>query len=127
MSNNKFTIPQGVYPEPHELETVYLLSKHGKSIEFIKPNMTKGVRSPDIQMDGLLWEIKSPKGKSKRTIEKQFHRASKQSKNLILDLRRVKISLKKSLSETQRQFKIRRYIKKVIIITKDGKVLTLVK
>jgi hypothetical protein len=79
----KIIIPHGAYPEPHEMVTANFLTGIGKDVEFIKPNTADGVKNPDIKMDGIIWEIKSPCGKGKGTIERIYKKASIQSENII--------------------------------------------
>ena len=120
-------IPSGANPELHEIETAKLLVKKLKqNVEFIVPTRTKGAGSADAQIDGVIWEFKCPHGSGKRTIEKQFHRASRQSQNLVIDLRYIKLSKKVAEDETEKQFKIRRGIKKLLVITKSEEIIDLV-
>jgi hypothetical protein len=79
MKHGKIIIPCGVFPERHELETASFFAETGTDVEFLPPSYVKGVYSPDIQMDGQRWEIKSPCGSSKRTIENNYRNAQKQS------------------------------------------------
>ena len=44
---------------------------------------------PDIVMQGVAWEMKSPEGSGKYTIKKAVQNASHQSQNIIIDLRRL--------------------------------------
>ena len=74
-------------------------------------------------MDGVEWEIKCPEGHSKRTIESNFRKAVKQSKYIIFDLRRVKMSEKLCVSQLTREFNARPYLKKLYIIMKNGTLL----
>ncbi|MDR1195402.1 MAG: hypothetical protein LBL00_02890 [Endomicrobium sp.] len=119
----KIIIPYGVNPEPHELETAKFFNKLGKDVTFIAPVYEKGAKTPDIRMDGLLWEIKAPKGNSSRTIENNLRAALRQSANLIIDLRRTKLSEQKAISQINREFKLRKNIVKLIIIKKNQKLL----
>lgn len=77
----KTVIPYGVLPELHELQTAAVFLAQGFDVEFIVPSRTRGSKTPDVMIDGVLWEIKSPLGHGKKTVEKQLQRASKQSKN----------------------------------------------
>lgn len=61
---------------------------------FLAESRAKGMRNADVQIDGVVWEIKSPTGIAKRSVEKQFRRASEQSANLIIDGRRSQIPTK---------------------------------
>ena len=90
---------------------------------FIKPSAIKGQHTPDIRMDGFEWEIKSPQGNSKRTIENNFRNAVMQSKYIIFDLRRIKLHDNQCVPKLEKEFRVRRYLKKLLIIKKDGTLL----
>ena len=112
-------IPLKHCPHPHELNTAKFFNKLGKDVEFLTPSYTKGVASPDIQMDGIVWEIKSPKGSSSRTIENNLRTALKQSENIIIDLRRIKLDEHKSISQIKKLFNVSKKIKRILIISKE--------
>ncbi len=119
----KTIIPFGVFVEQHELDVAKVLNKLGKDVEFILPSRVKFSRTPDIKMDGLLWEIKSPKGSSSRTIENNLRTALKQSKNIIIDLRRIKIDETKAISQIAKQFKYSKLIREIIIIKQNKEII----
>ena len=119
----KTIIPFGVFVEQHELDVAKVLNQLGKDVEFILPSRVKFSRTPDIKMDGLLWEIKSPKGSSSRTIENNLRTALKQYKNIIIDLRRIKIDETKAISQIAKQFKYSKLIRKIIIIKQNKEIL----
>ena len=119
----KTIIPFGVFVEQHELDVAKVLNKIGKDVEFILPSRVKFSRTPDIKMDGLLWEIKSPKGSSSRTIENNLRCALKQSKNIIIDLRRIKIDETRAISQIMKQFKFSKLINRIILIKQNKEIL----
>ena len=88
-------------PEPHEVDVAYVLARHYQStVEFLIPVDDYKRKSADIVMLGVEWEIKCPLGASKSTIRNQFRRASNQSKNIVIDVRRSKLeyeSIEKSV------------------------------
>lgn len=114
-------IPAGVYPEKHEHETADFFLKLGKDVKFLKISRTKGAKNADIELDGLKWEMKCLSGKSKRSIGDRLSKASQQSVNIILDTRRFQQSEKYVVAEIEKQFAIRRKIKKIILITRSSK------
>lgn len=119
-------IPPGVFVDVHEKIAVDFLAIHTKlDITFLVPNRQKGSKTPDIQMDGKSWEIKSPKGKSSRTIENNLRQALQQSPNIILDLRRMdgRIPTRKLLHEVERRFQDAKAIKQIIVITREEKII----
>ncbi|GHU09720.1 hypothetical protein FACS189431_8220 [Alphaproteobacteria bacterium] len=125
--SNKVIIPSGItpYPENHEITAADILARFFKAdVEFIKRSSH---RTPDIMIGNLRWEIKSPTGKGKHNIQHQLQVAALQSPNIVLDSRRSKIHQTRIDSEAERQFKIIKRAKKLIIITKSGKVLEIKK
>jgi len=112
-------------PELHELKTAHILAEHYScDVEFLIPIADYLRKSADILMQGLEWEIKCPTGDSKSTIRNQFRRASKQSKNIIIDMQRTKLDYITVEKEVLFQMKERPYIKKVILIDKSKKSLS---
>ncbi len=115
-------VPPGVFVDVHEkIAADFLAVEIGADITFLVPNRQKGRKTPDIEMDGLLWEIKSPKGKSSRTIENNIRLAILQSPYIILDLRRLdgRIPTRKHLNEIERQFSLAKSIRHIIVITRQ--------
>jgi len=111
----KVIIPGGlpIPPEKHELDAAYVLARHYQTtVEFLVPVDDYKRKSADIVMLDILWEIKSPIGDSKSTIRNQFRRASRQSKNIVIDLRRTKLKFKNVEKELLYQIKERPYIKR---------------
>ncbi|HEU0266341.1 MAG TPA: hypothetical protein VFQ70_01830 [Candidatus Saccharimonadaceae bacterium] len=114
-------IPPGVFVNVHEKRTADYLATHlYHDITFLVPNRQKGRRTPDIEMDGVFWEIKGPKGRSSRTIENNLRAALRQSPNIILDLRRMdgRTPTQKYLQEIERRFNDAKSMKRLIVITK---------
>ncbi|MBQ3835442.1 MAG: hypothetical protein II816_08025 [Elusimicrobia bacterium] len=123
----KTIIPFGAHPEEHEKEIAKILNKYGKDVEFLIPVETKYAKTPDVKMDGQLWEIKSPEGNSNRTIENNLRCALKQSTNIIIDLRRIKVDETKAISQIKKQFVFSKSIRKIVIIKKNSKVLDILR
>ena len=124
MRRGKIDISQlKTLPERHELETADYLANLGYDIEFIAPQNSPNVHTPDIFMDGVSWEIKCPKGISERTIENNFRKAKQQAENIIFDLRRINIPEEKCMLELKRRFAQKRDVKRLLIIKKSGEIL----
>lgn len=117
-------VPPGVFVDVHEKIAVdFLAAKLGNDVTFPIPDRRKGTKTPDIEMNGLRWEIKSPTGKSSRTIENNLRLALKQSPNIVLDLRRMdgRIPTHKHMREVEHQFTLAKSIKRLIVITREEK------
>lgn len=115
-------IPNGVKPEPHEMETFLTFANLGKTIELIVPSNTPHSKRPDFAMDGLEWEAKSPIHNSQRTIERIFYEASNQSYNIVIDLRRIKDNdILPAISTLEKCFTTTRKVRRMYLIAKSGK------
>ncbi len=73
-------------------------------------------------MKGRHWEIKSHVGHGKRTINNQVYRALKQSKCVIMDCQRTKLS-DVFIERDVRRLINRRTLEKLIMIRKNKEVL----
>jgi len=69
-------------------------------------------------MRALQWEVKSPKGNSKRNIRDKLSNAKTQSPNIILDVRRSKLSDAYIESELRKQVIVKKSIYRLLMITK---------
>lgn len=128
MKNSKIgkidTTELNVPPEKHEYETAKYFAKRGYNIKFIGPHYIEGMKNPDLKMCGKIWETKSPVGTSKRVLENSFRKAIKQSRHIIFDLRRMKAEYEPQyISKIRLQSKSSQ-VKTLMIITKDGRLLT---
>ena len=115
-------------PEPHEMDAAMILARHYQAtIEFLAPVDDFKRKTADVKMLGVIWEIKCPKGASKSTIGTQFSRASRQSKNIVLDTRRTKLEYERIEKKVILEVKQRTALNKVILINKSGKVIEMKK
>ena len=117
MKKGKIT-PNGVVLHTHENAAVVFLTEQGFDVELLPPAQRKGVRTPDIRMLDLEWEMKSPRSNGKYTIEHSFRSALKQSPNIIFDIRGSKMPEQKCIAEIERRFNDFKKVKRVMIITK---------
>lgn len=118
-------IPNGVVLETHENATVVFLADQGYDIELIPPVLTPNSKNADFIMDGIVWEMKSPLGKSVKTLEHLFIKATKQSENIVLDLRRMqKKDITKNMNVIRRLYRQTRSVRRLLVINKEGKLLT---
>ena len=113
----------GIYLTEHEWNTVKLLLNCGYDIELIPPVHIKGVKTADMSMNGIMWEMKSPQGGGKTTISHTIKHAVAQSVNIIIDLRRCKLDDECAIKELERHFNLSKRIRRMKIITKNEKIL----
>ena len=108
-------------PKDHELSAALILAAYFRSdVIFLRPQTDK---TPDIEIDSIKWEIKSPRGDSKKTIENNLRTARRQSLNIVIDLRRIKMHQSKAVSRINFFLSKSHIFKKILIITKSKKVI----
>ena len=109
-------------PRDFEISAALILAEYFLSdVVFLRPRYMK---SPDLVINGEIWELKSPIGNSKNTIMNNFKNARKQSMNIIIDLRRCKLDERVAKARIKYIIKNRRHKKgKVLVISKKGEVL----
>lgn len=122
MKRGKIT-PNGVVLQTHENAAVVFLTDQGYDVELLPPLQRKGARTPDIRMNGLDWEIKCPVGRSANTIKRAFKTALRQSKNIIFDLRKSKMSDRTNIMKLEKEFTDIKSVKRLLVITKSRKIL----
>lgn len=119
----RVVVPAGMTnpPKAHELETARTLSTYGVDVEFLKEVYDDGKRNPDVRMLGGIWEFKAPEGASEsNTISNQFRRARRQSRHLVLDLRRTPLDDELAIGQAVRRFRGQTKLSGLIIIDKAG-------
>ena len=116
-----------VVMEQHEYMTINVLLAYGEDVELLAKSRTPHNKSPDIAMRGRTWEIKSPTGKTLRSVNRILHRATQQSVNVILDLRRTKIADEALLGFIDKLFRELRSMRNLWIVTKQAKIIKMKK
>lgn len=110
-------------PKDHELSAAIILAFYFQSnIIFLRPAYA---RTPDIDVNGTKWEIKSPMGDGKRTIDNNFNEARGQSKNIVIDLRRIKMHESKAKARINFYLSTPHQFKRVLVIKKNKEVIVI--
>ena len=109
-------------PYDFEMSAAILVAEYFETdVVFLRPTPLK---SPDLKINGQIWELKSPMGNGKNTIHNVFVTARHQSYNIIIDLRRCKMNKNKAFSRIREAFNKRRRVRcQLKIITKDNRVI----
>ena len=115
------TSPQDA-PHDFEMSAALLVANYFETnVVFLRP---ASLKSPDLRVKGEIWELKSPRGNGKNTIQNNIKNARKQSANIVIDLRHCKMNEVKALSRIRAVYKKRkRKTGRYLIIKKNGKVL----
>lgn len=114
---------KGISLQEHEHATIKVLLLAGYNIQLIPPVQEKGLKTPDLTIDGVPWEMKAPIGNGKRTVQNTLIRAGKQSENIIIDLRRSKMPENQAIRDFEKEFFATKKLKQMKIITKKEEIL----
>lgn len=116
-------ITNGVVMETHEYKTINVLLANGEDVELLKKSRTSHSKSADIFMRKLIWEMKSPNGKTTRCVEHALRRATHQAPNVIIDLRRMRLGDDTLVVLPSRLFRELRSIRNLWVITKTDNII----
>ena len=117
----KIIIPAGRRPWPHELRAANILAMAGHNVEFLPES---SIKTADILIDGIEYEIKSPFTNKPDKLERNIKRGLKQAKNIVFDSSRVKglrdDQLRRFLVNKAKQQK---QIGELLFITRHGRII----
>ncbi len=117
----KIIIPKGMSVWPHEFRVAKILATTNHVVEFLP---TRSIKTADILLDGVEFEIKSPITNRTDKLERVIKRALRQSRNIIYDSARIKnLSDDKLCNFLIHKARMQPQIRKLLLITKDGRVI----
>ncbi|MBR3252946.1 hypothetical protein IKF84_02645 [Candidatus Saccharibacteria bacterium] len=106
---------------PHELRVARILAAANHTVEFLEES---SLHTADILLDGVEYEIKSPKSGTANSLEHLLKKALKQSPNIIIDTSRIKNLQDKAIRNFLRvQVKSRKQVKKMLMVDKKGRIV----
>lgn len=113
--------PADANPWPHEQRVAKILALAGHSVEFIPET---NLKTPDIYLDGTMYEIKSPITDNSKKIVRNVKRAMEKCPNVIIDSSRVKGLRDDAIQRTLKN-KVNDLpgLKKLILINKRGQII----
>jgi len=106
----------GVELTAHEIDAVKYLLSLGHHIQLIP---TKDTPTPDFLMDNKPWELKCPRTKNVASLTRTLREATKQSPNVIFDLRRLPGHTKSTAMSLARAFRQYSPARRLLILTKN--------
>ncbi|MBR3332223.1 hypothetical protein IKG28_01165 [Candidatus Saccharibacteria bacterium] len=120
-SKGEVIIPAGCKPWPHELRVASILAAAGHHVEFVPE---ANLHTADIALNGIKYEIKSPKSSLSNSLEHILKKALKQSPNIIIDTSRMKYVRDNSTRNFLiTQAKSRKQIKSLLMISKQNQII----
>ena len=118
----KIIVPPDRRPWPHEIRVAEILYSAGYYVEFIPES---SIGTADILLNGIEYEIKSPKTNNTNTLEHRLKEAIRsQSCNIIIDSSRLKNMPDYKLQRwLVNRCKLQPQIKRMIFINKRGQII----
>lgn len=110
-----------ISPKPHEISAAWVLAQYFKTDVFFEPRSL--IKTADLRINGARWELKSPIGNGKRTIQNNLREAAHQSKNIVIDLRRCKLNQDNAIMRIRHEISHSKSLRKVVAILKRGKII----
>lgn len=111
-------------PQGFEMRAAIILACYlKKNLIFQRPGHC---RTPDLREKGsaIMWELKSPTGSGKKTMENNLRSANGQSRRVVIDLTRCKMHQDKAISRIKFFMDTNNHqIKSLLIITKSEKII----
>ena len=84
-------------------------------------------KTPDLLINGVAWELKTPIGNGKRNLQHVISRAIKQSRYIIIDARFSKMHIAKIKSRICIEIDKNKQIKRLLLIDKHKNVVEMSK
>lgn len=122
-SDFSIIIPEAVFPLPsaQEISAARILTGYFCCNIIFVPRTNH--KTPDFLIKDQYWELKTPTGNGKYTLQHAIHAATSQSANIIIDVRFSKIHSNQINSILQREMNLTKSIKQLILIQKDEKII----
>lgn len=113
-------IAPGRKPWPHERRVANVLALAGHYVEFLPEG---NLHAPDVKVDGIEYEIKSPETEKTASLEQSIRTALKQCSNIIIDSSRMKMRDDRARRFLVKKCREQKQIKKMVFITKRGEII----
>lgn len=111
---------------PHERRTAEAFAASGHDVVFVRRIGGDRVKTPDIEMDWVLWEMKCPETGQVKSLQRVLRRASTQSGNVIIDSSRMKGVSDQAVERELRRLKpLVKAVRRLILVNKERKVIDL--
>ncbi len=108
----------GAEPTESDILVANIFARLGSDVEFIAPSRAYRVRTPDIHMDGLAWEIKCPTSRKIDKFRQNISSALEQSPNVIIGTFRTKTTDEKIIKFIADYLKDHKKVKRLKVVTK---------
>jgi hypothetical protein len=121
-------IPYGYKPSKEELWAAHIIATvYDAKVEFLKPVNLHGKQTPDIHVDGIPHEIKTPQSSNTKGIIRRLSIGARQANRLIVNASLTSLSIERLTRIAQNVLYRRRNIEVIIVISKQGDVTEIIR
>ena len=120
----RIVIPGGTDVWPHELATARALAAAGRTVEFLPRREGDRVRSADVLMGGVVWEMKAPESSRVASLQRVLRRAGAQSHSVIVDTARMRgVADAEAERELRRLLPLVASVRRLVLVNKRREVV----
>jgi len=123
MREGRVTKQIGAYPKLSEQIVADVFAKAGFDVEFIAESRRYKQGSADINMMGVVWEIKCVESDKMDKVRRNVNKAAKQSTNIIIGTFKTDILDEKIIKYAMKYVKNLKSVKRCKIVTKKHEIL----
>jgi len=117
-------IPDGHKVTKAEREAAWILADHyRKSVQFLRPSNQYMTRTADFIINDIKFELKSPTSIKIKNVKKSIYLASEQSPNIVVDMRKTKMSEDRMINICETFVKNSKKLNKILLIVNKKKII----
>jgi hypothetical protein len=117
-------VPDGYKPTKVEKEAAWILAQHYKTVvKILRPTMGYMEKTADFQIGEIRAELKTPTSAKVGKVEWLIRNATKQSENVVVDMRKTKILETRMIEICQDRLEHIKKLRRIILIVNKKKVL----
>ena len=121
----KITMQVGAEPTESDILVANIFAKAGCSVEILAASKAYRVRTPDMNIDGVPWEVKCPKSRKSDKVRQKISDALGQSQNIIIGTFRSKMTDENILRAIDEYLNTHKRVKHLKVITKMHEIIDL--
>jgi superfamily II DNA or RNA helicase len=117
-------VPSDYKIKPAELDAAQILARHYMTtVTVLSPSKAYKEKTADFIIKGESYELKSPITKNVGSIEKMIRSGAKQSNNVVVDMRKSKITEKRMIKLCNDRLENIKKLRKIVLIVNNKKIL----
>ncbi len=113
----------GAEPTESDIVIANIFAKLGHDVEFLAASRAYRVRTPDMKIDGVAWEVKCPTSRKIDKFRQNISSALGQSQNVVIGTFRTKARDEKIIKFVTEYVEGRKRVKQLKVVTKKHEII----